>query len=115
MSEISLAERNSGTLSKLANILHTLSCEKEHSFNNLELANRKPGVCYYYVEESTVCDQIDHEWWEKEAEHLCTDYDLQPSEMLRIIPKLLEIRSELSHLLEKYPRITELAHLLLFA
>lgn len=102
--------------SKLAAILHTLSCQKDHAMEmELLLKERHPNVCYFYLEDSLSdpAECLDQQKWEVQASLLCKDLDLPPEDILRCLPQLLELRGKLDQLLDKYPTAAKFARLVL--
>lgn len=102
---------------KLADILHTISCQKPHSDNMLDLLSpRNSSVCYYYLEESLAEGepQEDHTYWEAMAREACLKAKLSPEEYLRVIPQLLDLRRRLDTVVAKNANVREFARLVLF-
>lgn len=108
-----------GEFTKLAGLLHTLSCEKLHvSDMTLMLKNRDPNNCYYYLEESLVDSnqQPDHLFWEKEAKSLCEKLSASPTDVIRLLNVFLDLRRRLDDILAKYPspNVREFSRLVLY-
>lgn len=104
-------------IDKLMEILHTLGCKKPHAQNMIEVLDRKPHICYWYLESSFKEDQqIDRNLWRRNAQELCDKYNIQPQEFLRFIYQFLEIRQKLDNLRKKYSvkAVEDLYPLLLF-
>lgn len=105
-------------ISRLAGILHTLSCTKTHATKMEELLQRdaNPEICYFYLEESLYdSDRPSHLEWESIATKLCTDNELTPEDILRFLPILLECRQKIENILQKAPNAEELCRLVLFS
>lgn len=105
------------SITTLAGILHTLSCQKVHPDDmRALLAERDPDKCYFYLETSMADgeQEPDHQYWKSEAENLCSQLRLTPDEVLRILPQLLEMKRKLDLLLERYPSARDFCHLVLF-
>lgn len=104
-------------IEKLAEILHTLGCKKPHAQNMIEVLDRKPHICYWYLEASFQNnEQIDRNIWKEYAQELCSKYSMQPQEFLRFIYQFLEIRQKLDGLRKRYSVkvVEDLYPLLLF-
>lgn len=105
-------------LTKLAGILHTLSCDKEHAQDMEDLIYRqqKPDLCYFYLEESLVSEsRPTHKEWEATASELCDSYNVSPEEILRMLPTLLECRQKIMKIIQKVPNAEALCRLVLFS
>lgn len=103
--------------SKLAGFLHTLSCDKPHEDDmSLLLEVRDPTVCYYYLEESISPNEerLDHDLWEGAARELCQELSAAPSEVIRLLTTLLDLRRRLDESLTRHPNAAKLARLVLF-
>lgn len=103
---------------KLANILHTLTCQKEHAQSMEELIYEKqnPDLCYFYLENTLVPeDRVTHKKWEELALELCNNYDMTPEDVLRALPILLECRQKIEGILAKAPNAVELCRLVVFS
>lgn len=101
---------------KLAGFLHTLSCGKPHLDDmQLMLKARDPTHCYFYLEESLADSerQPDHAIWEGEAKKLCEELSTSPTEAIRLLNVLLDLRRRLDDILVCYPNAEEFAHLVL--
>ena len=95
---------NQDTLYKLSTILHTLCCRKPHVDKMEELfSGREEDKCYYFLEESLADDRTDHEEWLNKTRGFCIEYNMQPEDAIRILPKILQIRRNLDDILEKNP------------
>lgn len=102
---------------RLAGYLHTLSCTRPHADDMLLLMKpRDPTQCYYYLEEalSSEEEREDHQTWEREAEALCKELSTSPTEAIRLLNALLDLRRRLDDVLAKWPTGAKIAHLLLF-
>lgn len=103
-------------LERLAAVLHTLSCVKEHP-DQMEslLAPRDARCCYFYLEESLAepSERLDHVVWEREAENLCSRLNLSPTETIRLVSSLLDLRAKLDQVLVRFPTGVKLARLVL--
>lgn len=103
-------------LIKLANLLHTLSCIKPHVDDmQLLLQPRDANSCYFYVEE-TLADNAqkpDHDLWKGEAEKLCKELSTSPTEVIRLLTSLLDLRRRLDDILMRYPNAANFARLVL--
>lgn len=108
---------NDEMLERLAAVLHTLSCVKEHP-ERMEalLTSRDQRCCYFYLEESLADSEqrLDHAAWEREAENLCSRLNLSPTETIRLTSLLLDLRSKLDQVLVRFPSGAKFARLVLF-
>lgn len=105
-------------IERLAGILHTLACTKEHAtqMESLLDPNRPKELCYFYLEETLVSDERPaHKEWAERALGLCKSCNLTAEEILRMIPVLLECRQKLSPFLTRNPTSEELCRLFLFS
>lgn len=90
------------TIENLANLLHAIKCDKDHDGDMIELVRgRKPGVCYFLLEQSIASEEIreDYNQWKREAEDLCASLSTSPEQTIRIITKVLQIRNTIEDLL----------------
>jgi len=104
-------------IDKLAEILHTLGCKKDHAQDMVEVLDRKPHMCYWYLEQSLSFEyQTDRQEWRNHAKELCEKYKLPSQEFLRFLFQYLEIRQKMDNLRKKYSvkAVEDLAPLLLF-
>lgn len=104
-------------IEKLAEILHTLGCQKPHGERAEELFDPQEGVCYWYCENMLPPEeQAFHNHWRMKAEELCTMYSISSTNMLRFLFEYLELRRKLEELKKRYPAkaVEDLAPLLLF-
>lgn len=101
---------------KLSNFLHTLSCNRPHVEDmQLMLKERDPTYCYFYVEEPLANseEQPDHSLWEGEAKKLCEELSTSPTDAIRVLNALLDLRRRLDDILSRWPNAEEFAHLVL--
>lgn len=102
-------------LKRLAAVLHAIGCTKLHLDNMEELLKERDQTkCYYYLEESLEEEQPDHVKWRENAEYLCERLNATPTEALRIITNLLDLRRRLDEQIERNPNVEELSRLILF-
>lgn len=102
---------------KLANFLHTLSCDRPHVGDmHFMLKERDPNYCYFYLEEPLADSEKlpDHSLWEGEAKRLCEELSTSPTEVIRMLNILLELRRRLDDVLSKWPNAANFARLVLF-
>jgi len=68
---------NDYNIDKLAEVLHTLGCKKEHAQQMQEVLERKAHICYWYLEQSFQYEhQLDRNVWRKHAQELCNKYNI---------------------------------------
>lgn len=104
-------------LAQLTQVIHTLSCTKEHEEQMESLLKpRSPQMCYFYLEASLASpeDKLDTAIWQNKAEELCKLVGVTPAELLRLLSSLLDIRHKLDTLLTRHPNAEGFCHLVLF-
>lgn len=93
-------------MNKLAGMLHSLCCDKQHSNDMNDVLNPSDLKCHFYLEQSLedVWSERDHVKWTSEARSFIEDLNAKsPDEALDILRKVMNVVRAASILLEEYP------------
>ena len=93
-------------MNKLANMLHSLCCDKEHSESMEDLVNPSDLKCHFYLEQTieNTWAERDHVKWAGEARLFVDDLGASsPDEALDILRKVMNVVRAATVLLEQYP------------
>lgn len=85
----------------LVDTLHILLCKHPHVYDMMQLLDRKPNLCYYYLEHDIAeCDELpDHIKWQEVAEQFKKHMNLKDDkEALNFIRDILRIAGDLKKL-----------------
>jgi len=93
-------------MNKLAGMLHSLCCDRQHSDDMNDVANPSDYRCHFYLEQSMEdpWTERDHVKWTSEARTFIDDLGAKsPEEALDILRKVMNVVRAASILLEEYP------------
>lgn len=93
-------------MNKLANMLHSLCCDKEHSNDMGDVLNPNDINCHFYLEQTieNTWTERDHVRWTNEARVFMEDLGAKsPDEALDILRKVMNVVRAATILLEQYP------------
>ena len=94
------------TMNKLANMLHSLCCDKDHSENMEDTMNPFDLKCHYYLEQTidNPWEERDHIKWLDEARTFMADLNASSAdEALDILRSVMGVVRTATALLEQYP------------
>ena len=59
-------------MKQLTDLIHALFCKQIHSYEMIELSDKNPNKCYYYLEDGMADSETQEEYlkWEIATEHL---------------------------------------------
>lgn len=88
-------------MSTLVDTLHIFLCKTPHSYDMLDLMDRKSGLCYYYLEHDIAeCDTMpDHIRWQEVTEQFKKHLNLtSDQEAVEFIKRAIKLAGELRQL-----------------
>lgn len=95
-------------LEMLVNLVHLLSCDKPHAEDMMEIRNRKPGHCYYYLEQTMekTFELEDHLKYHEKCLLILSILETEdPGVALGVLKSLLDPIYELNNVLHKYKKL----------
>jgi len=93
----------------LVDLLHLLLCTSVHSYEMLDIVDRKPDICYFYLENDIAegYEMEDHLKWRVILENFKCDLDLATDqETLNFIRDSIKLTQEYKSLVEGNSRRT---------
>lgn len=95
-----------GQMNKLANMLHSLCCDRDHSESMEDILNPYDLKCHFYLEQTidNPWAERDHIKWTDEARTFIEDLGAKsPDEALDILRSVMGVVRTATALLERYP------------
>lgn len=93
-------------MNKLAGMLHSLCCERQHSEDMQDVLNPDDPKCHFYLEQTIDGSwaERDHVLWTNEARRFIEDLEAKsPEEAFDILRQVMNIIRAAEILLEKHP------------
>lgn len=85
----------------LVDLLHLLLCQQPHSYDMMDIASRKTGVCYYYLEADIAGGDSmpDHREWSKVAENFKSSLNFKSdAECLNFVKEVVQVAQKIRQL-----------------
>lgn len=87
----------------LTDLIHILMCELPHVYDPVQVINRKPRKCYYYIENDMADteNQPDHIYWNEVTENFRVSMGFKsPEEALEFVKECMRIVQQVNSITE---------------
>lgn len=88
-------------MNPLVDLLHLLMCQQTHSYDMMDITNRQPHMCYYYLEKDIAGGESmpHHKEWIKVTENFKTTLNFKSDkECLEFVKEVVQIVQKISQL-----------------